>query len=391
MIRQVSATVVLTLCCFLLPVQTANADDESSPSSWAQTLDTTISPRFSSDEHRSFDFWIGDWDVNWRRQLPGEFHHQKEGSYTHNRVFPILGGKALMEIAWDRDKPEQPSQRGMSIRYFDVDKQRWVMAQQWPSPTGAGWAMVDQLIGDEHHGRLSVYSTQVGTGPDGKAREEHRRYNFSDIRPGVSFRWDGSNTADLGVTWNTWAISEMHRTGDVEPFGPAGKPLPGVVNELLCTESPHGSFDILQGVWIGTKQSEEEHPVRLTAGKAQDGCSIVIVIEVAGVRTLKTLAYADFYEAWFEFRLDDRQSSKHSYFVSKGTAGEAPFVEAESLNIEDEFTHFITAEKMANLNPLRRSVWETIDNSEIVWREDVRQSTDDAWALDFRVRLKRQH
>ena len=350
MFRQIAPALVL-IVFFDVGVsssQSALADDDVSSRSWAQELDTTISPNYASSEHRTFDFWIGDWDVNWRSQLPGEFHHQKVGSWTRNRVFPVLGGKAIMEIAWDRDMPEQPSQRGMSIRYFDTDKNRWVMAQHWPSASGAGWAMVDQLIGEAHHGRVSVYSTQVRANADGTTREEHRRYNFTDIRLGKSLRWDGANTADMGVTWNTWAISEMHRMGDVAPLGSAGMPLPDVVNELLCPNAPHGSFDFLQGTWVGDRETQhgDARTVTVTAGKSLDGCSIVSVIESGGIRTLTTLAYSDFFELWFWFRLDDQPGTKHNYLVSTDARELPTFIEARTLAIEDEFSHFITQARM---------------------------------------------
>ena len=186
MLRQISIIVVLaiSLRAGFDAGQSARASESSSSKSWEQVLETSIRPRYNSAEYRTFDFWIGDWDVNWRSQLPGEFHHQKVGSWTRNRVFPVLGGKAIMEIAWDRDIPEQASQRGMSIRYFDTDKKRWVMTQHWPSATGAGWAMVDQLIGEAHHGRVSVYSTQVRTNADGTPRGRASTLQLHGYPPG---------------------------------------------------------------------------------------------------------------------------------------------------------------------------------------------------------------
>lgn len=387
MIRHITVPGVLILLAISSVVQ---AQQDTRLASWAEVLDVRVAQQYADPVHRSFDFWIGDWDVNWRAQNPGEFHHQKVGSWTRNRVFPILGGKAVMEITWDRDKPDQASQRGMSIRYFDEDKQRWVMAQHWPSASGAGWAMLDQLIGDEHHGRISVYSTQMRTGPDGEPRLEHRRYNFADIRPRLSFRWDGSNTRDHGQTWNTWAISEMHRVSDVPDFAAAGGPLPDVRNELLCTSEPHGAFDVLQGRWTGERESQGKTQVAtLSAGIALDGCSILTLLESGGARTLTTVAYSDYFSRWFMYQLDDQPQTTHTYYVSPTAGVDAVFDEARQLRIEDEFTRFVTDEKLAQSDALRRIVWDVMSSSNLAWREETRESLDQQWHTATRYRFRR--
>lgn len=84
--------------------------------------------------------------MNWRSRPEGEFYHELDGSWMRHRVFPILDGKALVELAWDRDAPMEPGQRGFSIRYFDDSADRWVMSQNWPGPGNPGSAFVDQLV-----------------------------------------------------------------------------------------------------------------------------------------------------------------------------------------------------------------------------------------------------
>ena len=217
---------------------------------WSDALKSEISDAWQSPEHRAFDFWIGEWEMNWRQRPEGEFYHQKEGSWTRQRVFPILGGKALVELAWARDNPEEASQRGFSIRYFDPAREHWVMAQNWPNQNNTGTAFLDQLIGKEHHGRLTMYSATRRPQPDGETTVQHRRYNFADIQEDT-FRWDGSNTSDKGVTWTTWSVVDAHKKRDLDAFKPAGSAIPGVHQENLCTEAPHGGFDSLQGVWGG--------------------------------------------------------------------------------------------------------------------------------------------
>ena len=376
----------------LMQFGAAKAEEPSSSSTWADVLATDISNQYADERYRTFDFWIGEWDVNWRKQRKGDFHHQKEGSWTHNRVFPALSGKALIEIAWDRDKPEEPSQRGLSIRYLDTNKNRWVMAQSWPGPGSMTWGMTDQLIGDVHHGRLSMYSIQRGKAPDGTPRVEHRRYNFSDIRPGVSLRWDGSNTADHGQTWHTWAISEMHRTGDLDPFGTAGAPFPDTRNQLLCDEEPFGAMDLLAGNWKGqqTFSNGTSVPARLSAGLVQDGCAVMALLRADDVSTLLVLAYSNYHERWFIYRLDDQPGTTHTYFTGPEAAEGAAFGEARSLVIQDEFTFFITPEGIENKQPLRRLAWEILQNERIVIREDTRETQDQEWQTASRLDLTRR-
>ena len=105
------------ICLSLLALNACEAPAQSAPEddgvfTWGDAIGAKITDRYSGEEHRAFDFWIGEYEMNWRAPVQGQFEHQAEGSWTHQRVFPILGGKALVELAWARDNPEQPSQRG---------------------------------------------------------------------------------------------------------------------------------------------------------------------------------------------------------------------------------------------------------------------------------------
>lgn len=371
------------------PSMADTEDDRSEP--WEAILATEISPLYADDKHRAFDFWIGGWDVNWRQQRKGDFYHQKTGSWTHNEVFAALSGKALIEIAWSRDKPETASQRGLSIRYLDTRKNRWVMAQSWPNAGSMTWGMTDQLIGDVHHGRASMHSIQRGRAADGSRRTEHRRYNFTDIRPGRSLRWDGSDTIDHGRTWHTWAISEMHRTGDPAALGTAGQALPDVVNQLLCVDEPFGAMDFLAGTWRGEQTiGGSGSSARLWAGIIQDGCGIMAILDANDIRTLMVITYSNYHERWFIYRLDDQPGTTHSYFISEHAAEGALFGQAPSLVIQDEFTYFITAEGIQNRDPRRRLVWETMQEDRVVIREEMREAVNREWQILGRTTLTKQ-
>ena len=57
-------------------------------------------------EARGFDFWIGEWNVLWRQRQPGEFFHGAGGGLVRHWVFPVLDGKALIELAVDHEDAE---------------------------------------------------------------------------------------------------------------------------------------------------------------------------------------------------------------------------------------------------------------------------------------------
>lgn len=358
---------------------------------WADALNAKIEPAWSAPEHRAFDFWIGEWEMNWRDKPEGEFYHQKEGSWTRQRVFPILGGKALVELAWARDNPEEASQRGFSIRYFDPARERWVMAQNWPNENNQGSAFLDQLIGDEHLGRLTMYSITRRPADDGTIDIQHRRYNFTDIRPGLSFRWDGSNTRDEGATWYTWNIVDSHRRRDLDPFGSAGASFPGVHEKTLCTEGPHGAFNGLTGVWEGTATDANgaATPARFSAGLALDGCGVLGSLELEDKTAVLALGFFERLGKWLTYYLDDRPGTTHAYYVADKAGEGAVFRHAPALTIKDEFTAYTLDEYFEPQASTRRIVWETISDGELVFREEARDGADDEWTATTTHRLTR--
>lgn len=360
--------------------------------SWADIFESDISPEYASKEHRAFDFWIGEWNMNWRQRPLEEFYHAAEGNWMHHRVFPILGGKAIIELAWDRDKPDTPSQRGFSVRYYDPARESWVMAQNWPNQSGNGLAFLDQLIGKEHLGRLTMYSVSPRRQADGTVVNEHRRYNFADIRPGVSFRWDGSNTPDKGATWYTWTIVDAHWIRDLDPYSSAGASWPGQHQDLLCDGGPHGSFDSLEGFWQGTRSdaSGNSDPVKFAAGRLLDGCGVAAVLQEPEKRTFMTFGYADRYESWVTYRLDDTPGTTHAYRVSPAGGEGAVFEEAAALPIVDEFTPYYLSDSFRPTNALRRTVWGSIEEGRIEFREEQRARETDDWQMLYSYELRRR-
>ncbi|WDI32237.1 hypothetical protein PUV54_03395 [Hyphococcus flavus] len=374
-------------------VSTSSADTSAQEaSSWREALGADISDEWSAPIHRQFDFWIGEGEANWRAKPQGEFYHQKEGSWTRGRVFPILGGKALIELAWARDNPEEASQRGFSIRYFDPARERWVMAQNWPGPGGNGSGFMDQLIGKEYHGRLSMYSIVRRPDGEGEFNIQHRRYNFTDIRPGVGFRWDGSNTADEGATWSTWYVVDFHALRALDPYGPAGTPFPGVHGQNLCTEEPHGAFNNLQGVWQGetADASGAVSPATFSAGLALDGCGVMGVMDANDIKTFVAVGYNATGGKWMFYTLDDQPGTTHEYYVSDEAGEGAVFRHAPDLAIKDEFTAYNLQAYFEAEGALRRIVWEKFTETEIRLKVETRSAPDTAWRLEKTYRLIKQ-
>jgi ketosteroid isomerase-like protein len=78
-----------------------------------------VSPACSGAEHRQFDFWIGDWDVQAKGELAGR-----------NRIEAILGGCALLE-SWEGVS----GGRGVSLNAYAAGDGRW--HQTWVDAQGA--------------------------------------------------------------------------------------------------------------------------------------------------------------------------------------------------------------------------------------------------------------
>ncbi|MAW80147.1 MAG: hypothetical protein CMI63_07905 [Parvularcula sp.] len=359
--------------------------------SWADALGSQITAPYHAPEHRAFDFWIGEWEANWRPPQEGAFEHQKEGSFTRQRVFPVLGGKAIIELAWARDNPQDPSQRGFSIRYFDPARARWVMAQNWPNENNTGGAFTDQLIGNEHLGRLTMYSAARRPKPDGSFADEHRRYNFTDIRPGVSFRWDGSNSGDKGATWFTWYVVDFLRQRDLDPFGAAGTDFPGVHDKALCTEEPHGAMNALRGEWEGVRVDAggKESPARLSAGLVLDGCGVLAALETDDRREILAVGYDERFSSWAIFRLDDRPGTTHAYYISEEAGEGAAFAEAPMLAIKDEVSPYREAASFSSASAERRLIFSSLSNDGLVLRDEARQPGS-GWTLIAEYRLTRR-
>jgi hypothetical protein len=359
---------------------------------WDDVLGTTITEEWQDPQHRQYDFWVGEWDANWRGRDEDGLDHVEDGSHTHQFVLPILDGKAVMELAMPRDlTPGIGQGRGFSLRYYDEENDRWIMAQHWPNPQFDGVAFLDQLTGVERFGRIMVYSPDLRRStPEGEP--QIRRYTFSDIREDA-FRWDGSNTVDRGDSWVTWMAVDFRELDPVVDLPTASEPLPGYNEGLLCTDEAHRALDGLIGVWSGTAVSSTGlvEPAQVTAGQMLDGCGVVVAFErpESGYRAATFWSLSPLVERWFVLYLNNQPGQGHRYYSAQTADEGVGFNLHPGVNIVDGETPYISNARDDISGSLQRIVWSEIEDSKISFRVDTRQNGDAEWQMHREYRMER--
>ncbi|HKJ15772.1 MAG TPA: hypothetical protein VJ984_00295 [Xanthomonadales bacterium] len=358
---------------------------------WGDALGSEITPEWNNPDHRAFDFWVGEWEMTWRGRQPDNFHFDEDGSVTRQRVFPILGGKALVELAWAIDaNADEPSQRGFSIRYYDEKREKWVMAQNWPGPGNPGYAFLDQLIGFKDFNRFSMYSAIRRPQQDGSYQYGHRRYNFADISDG-SFRWDGSNTYDDGQTYMTWNVVDATRIRPLDQFGAAGTSWPGYIGGQLCTDEPNGAYDHIEGSWAGTlEEPGNSKKVTMNAGRLLDGCAVALAVNIEGGRQIfSTLSFEPRSGNWIMFTLDNRPGMGHVYFWSPDAGEGATFHQAPGLSIKNDQELYVLDENFDATAARTRLIWQKVESDRIVIERQHRSDEGSNWETGATYSLNR--
>jgi len=360
---------------------------------WDDVLGTTIAEEWQAPIHRQYDFWVGEWDANWRGRDADGLDHVEDGSHTHQFVFPILDGKAIMELAMPGElTPGVGQGHGFSLRYYDEVNERWIMAQHWPAPQFDGVAFLDQLTGVERFGRIMVYSPDLRRStPDGAP--QIRRYTFSDIRENA-FRWDGANSTDRGTSWVTWMAVDFRELDPEVDLPSASEPLPGYQEGLLCTDGAHRALDGLIGIWSGTAVSGDGsvEPARLTAGRMLDGCGIAVAFErpEAGYRAVTFWSWSPVVERWFALYLNNQPGQGHRYYSAQSAGEGVAFNLHPGVNIVDGETPYITNARDDISGSLQRFEWTSIDSEQIVFRVETRESEIAPWQLRREYRMARE-
>jgi len=223
--------------------------------------DFPVSPALP-EEARQFDFWVGTWDVNLRiRQEDGSWPDAVRSTV---RIFPILSGKAILEL-WSDERVE--GIKGYSLRYFDTARSEWVLWLNWPGPNRSGSS---SLAGTFRHGRGEFFSTRAN--PDGG--ETISRYTFSDITP-TSLRWDDAFSSDGGRSWTHGWIMEFTRTGGKPTLPPEGGPAHTFHDGSRCDEEPFRRYEFLSGSKSGAVEAGGSGSVSITGYRVLDGCAVM--------------------------------------------------------------------------------------------------------------------
>lgn len=340
---------------------------------------------YDSAEHRAFDFWRGEWRAEWLFKDPEALDEYERRSVMRHRVAPILGGKAMLELAEPFEDAKEPGLRGMSIRYFDAEAGEWVMAQHWPSPQNPGFAFTDQLRGTGQHGRHEVYSYSAAQSADEKTVV--RRYTFSDIAPD-RFRWDQGLTHDGGKTWSTPLVMHFTRVADeAKPWTP-GEPWFGYAEGASCTGKEHRAFDLLEGRWTGEVElpDGETAPIKAVYGRMLDGCAVAGFLHEPDRNVFVGYSYSPVLKHWVEFSLSDEPGTGHHYGLSAAGGEGATFERDASLPIVDRTSSYYKTTPPAT----HRSVWRTMTPDNLVIDVQARDAAQSDWRTVSTYTLRRR-
>lgn len=351
-----------------------------------------ITDEFRFEEARQYDFWIGQWRANWRYRQPDAFFNAPSSEIARHWVFPVLGGKALIELVrGEAPRANGSTTQGFSIRYFDTAKERWVMAQNWPAPnTSAGF--LDQLQGFEEENRVQVFSAWI----DQEGVTNVRRYSFSDISDQY-FRWESGVTKDQGKTWSAGTIVHFHKTDQEVDLGDVGESTPDCAEGGVWVDPGFAHFRGLQGSWSGVRQGAdgEEAPARLVATQMQNGGSVMGVVSYPegehAAQTMHLWTFGTRAQAWIELRLDNRVGSPHTYFAGQiDDEGRLVLHQNDALRIKNELEPRPQA-PLINESPLARTVWVTHESRRLVYEDQVRASVEeDAWVTVARFEFEKE-
>ena len=134
----------------------------------------------TSDEHRAFDFWIGEWEVTEAGKVAGK-----------NHIESVLGGCALHE-SWTG----AGESRGESLNFYDAAERKW--HQTWIDNSGGAL----YLSGGLENGSM-VLSGRRPPRPGGDSdRETLHRITWTPLAEGkVRQHWEAST--DDGASWRT--------------------------------------------------------------------------------------------------------------------------------------------------------------------------------------------
>lgn len=157
---------------------TALAQDEGDEGAGTDQPQPPRYPCKESEQHRAFDFWVGEWDVTFQDKHAGV-----------NRIELILGDCVLFEN-WTS---AGGAYAGKSFNYYDKAEDHW--RQIWIDDRGG----VIEFTGDVKDG-VMYYTATTRSQPDGGEIEHKLTFTPNDDGS-VRQLWEQSK--DGGENWNT--------------------------------------------------------------------------------------------------------------------------------------------------------------------------------------------
>lgn len=141
----------------------------------------------------SFDFWIGEWDLQWSLG-------DTSVGQGRNSVTKILDGRVVQE-QFEALSGSMAGFKGMSLSVFTQTVGRW--NQTWVDNDGSYLDFVGGTMDDERYFERQFTDT-VG-------ESVYQRMVFYDITKD-SFEWDWERSFDGGKTWELrWRIHYMRK------------------------------------------------------------------------------------------------------------------------------------------------------------------------------------
>ena len=169
---------VSVLACFV--VSSAVAQQTSTPQN------PCLAP-----QQKQFDFWVGEWELTWPGEKPGETGH---GTNSINR---IMDGCVVQENFSGADSMHL---RGTSISTFDPQSGHW--KQTWVDNEG-GYL---DFVGDFNNGQMILQRDAFRNGTKILQRMVWKNMSSNE------FDWSWEASSDGGKTWQVnWPIHYKRR------------------------------------------------------------------------------------------------------------------------------------------------------------------------------------
>jgi hypothetical protein len=152
---------------------------------FARQTSTTQNPCLAPQQ-KQFDFWVGEWELSWPGQNPGETGHGT------NRINRIMDGCVVQENFSGGDSMHL---RGTSVSTFDARSGHW--KQTWVDNEG-GYL---DFVGDFSNGQMILQREAVRNGTKILQRMVWKNITASE------FDWSWEASSDGGKTWQVnWPI-----------------------------------------------------------------------------------------------------------------------------------------------------------------------------------------